>query len=119
MEGPGVSGNTYRYDRIKSNNSFTLTGGTKVTMNETGTAVSTPPKAAKEAINIGRIETTPKYDEVFNKAVKDFGGDVAKATLIATKVARNFYKRSPMIMTGLEVIPKAFNKFKLDKDYSA
>lgn len=119
MQGPGVSGNTYRYDRIKSNNSFTLTGGTKVTMNETGTAVSTPPKPAKQAINIGKIETTPKYDEVFNKAIKDFGGDVAKATLIATKVAKNFYKRSPMIMTGLEVIPKAFNKFKLDKDYSS
>lgn len=119
MQGPGVSGNTYRYDRIKSNNSFTLTGGTKVSMNETGTAVSTPPKPAKEAINIGRIETTPKYDEVFNKAIKDFGGDVAKATVIATKVAKNFYKRSPMIMTGLEVIPKAFNKFKLDKDYSS
>ena len=119
MQGPGVSGNTYRYDRIKSNNSFTLTGGTTVTMNETGTAVSTPPKPAKEAINIGRIETTPKYDEVFNKAIKDFGGDVAKATVIATKVAKNFYKRSPMIMTGLEVIPKAFNKFKLDKDYSS
>ena len=119
MQGPGVSGNTYRYDRIKSNNSFTLTGGTKVSMNETGTAVSTPPKPAKEAINIGRIETTPKYDEVFNKAIKDFGGDVAKSTVIATKVAKNFYKRSPMIMTGLEVIPKAFNKFKLDKDYSS
>ena len=118
MEGPGVSGNTYRYDRIKSNNTFTLTGGTKVTMNETGTAISTPPKAAKEAINIGRIETTPKYDEIFNRAIKDFGGDVAKATVIATKVAKQFYKRSPIIMTGLEVIPKAFNKF-IDKDYSA
>lgn len=123
MQGPGVSGNTYKYDRIKNNNTFTLTGGTQVTMNETGTAVSTPPKPAKEAINIGRIETTPKYGEVFDRAIKDFGGDVAKATVIATKVAKNFYKRSPIIMTGLEVIPKAFNKFNskfgLDKDYSA
>jgi len=118
MEGPGISGNTYKYDRIKSNDSFTLTGGTKVTMNATGTAVSTPPKPAQQAINIGKIETTPKYDEIFNRAIKDFGGDVAKATVIATKVARQFYKRSPMIMTGLEVIPKAFNKF-IDKDYSA
>jgi hypothetical protein len=119
IQGPGASGDTLSGERIKAVTSFDLGGGLTGTVNETGTAVSTPPKPAKEAINIGRIETTPKYDEVFNKAIKDFGGDVAKATVIATKVAKNFYKRSPMIMTGLEVIPKAFNKFKLDKDYSS
>ena len=119
IQGPGASGDTLSGERIKAVTSFDLGGGITGTVNETGTAVSTPPKPAKEAINLGRIETTPKYSEVFDKAIKDFGGDIAKATVIATKVARNFYKRSPMIMTGLEVIPKAFNKFKLDKDYSS
>ena len=119
VQGPGASGSTLSGERIKAVTSFDLGGGVKGTVSETGTAVSTPPKPAKEAINIGKIETTPKYSEIFDKAIKDFGGDVAKATVIATRVAKNFYKRSPMIMTGLEVIPKAFNKFKLDKDYSS
>jgi hypothetical protein len=118
LQGPGASGGTLSSERIKAVTSFDLGGGVAGTINETGTAVSTPPKPAQEAINIGKIETTPKYSEIFDKAIKDFGGDVAKATVIATRVAKNFYKRSPMIMTGLEVIPKAFNKF-IDKDYSA
>ena len=119
VQGPGASGSTLSGERIKAVTSFDLGGGVKGTVSETGTAVSTPPKPAQEAINIGKIETTPKYTEIFDRAIKDFGGDVAKATVIATRVAKNFYKRSPMIMTGLEVIPKAFNKFKLDKDYSS
>ena len=119
VQGPGASGNTLSGERIKAVTSFDLGGGVTGTVSETGTAVSTPPKPAQEAINIGKIETTPKYTEIFDRAIKDFGGDVAKATVIATRVAKNFYKRSPMIMTGLEVIPKAFNKFKLDKDYSS
>lgn len=119
VQGPGASGNTLSGERIKAITSFDLGGGVTGTVSETGTAVSTPPKPAQQAIDIGRIETTPKYNEVFDRAIKDFAGDVAKATVIATKVAKNFYKRSPMIMTGLEVIPKAFNKFKLDKDYSS
>jgi len=119
VQGPGASGSTLSGERINEISCFDLGGGLTGTVSETGTAVSTPPKPAQQAIDIGRIETTPKYSEVFDRAIKDFSGDVAKATLIATRVAKNFYKRSPMIMTGLEVIPKAFNKFKLDKDYSS
>ena len=45
---------------------------------------------------------SPKYKEVYKKALSELGGDAAKAAAVAATVAKQFYKRMPVVaLAGL------------------
>ena len=45
---------------------------------------------------------SPKYKEVYKRALSELGGDVAKAAAVAATVAKQYYKKMPVVaLAGL------------------